>query len=134
MAAEGLTGLDGSVEIGSERVASIREWSWTRESNTVDTGGFGDEYEKPKPSRKRGSGSFRGLWAKDDVAGQGAVEDAFENSTRIVLNLQVETGKVYSLNAYITQLETGAQYDGATTFNCNFVQDGAPIDLADHSA
>lgn len=133
MAVEGLTGLDGSVEIGAARVGSIREWTWQREANVVDTGGFGDTYEKPKPSRKRGSGSFRGLWAKGDAAGQGAVEDAFEDSTAVVLNLQEEDGKVYSINAYITQLEVGAQYDGATSFNANFVQDGAPISLADHT-
>ena len=133
MVADGLAGLDGSVEIGGTRVASIREWTWTRESSTVDTGGFGDTYEKTKVTRKRGTGSFRGLWAKGDAAGQGAVEDAYENSTLVSLSLQLESGKVYVIDAYLNQLESGAQYDGATTFNVSFVQYGAPTSMADHS-
>lgn len=133
MSAEGLTGLNGAVLIGGANVASIREWTWTRESTTVDTGGFGDVYEKTRVTRKRGSGSFRGLWAKGDATGQGAVEDAYENSDLVSLSLQLESGKVYVLNAYLSQLEAGAQYDGATTFNCSFVQYGAPTSMADHS-
>jgi hypothetical protein len=131
--AEGLTGLNGAVLIGGVRVASIRQWTWTRESTTVDVGGFGDVYEQTRVTRKRGTGSFTGVWAKNDTVGQGATEDAYEAATQIALGLQIESGKVYTVQAFLSQLEVGAQYDGATTFNSNFVQFGAPTSLADHS-
>jgi hypothetical protein len=125
--------LDGAVLINSVRVASIRNWTWTRESTVVDVGGFGDTYEKSRVTRKRGTGSFTGVWAKADTVGQGATEDAYEGSDQVTLQLQLETGKVYSIQAFLSQLEVGAAYDGVTTFNTNFVQFGAPNSLADHS-
>lgn len=130
--AEGLAGLDGAVIVDGNEVASIRSWTWNRESTTVDVGGFGDTYEQTRVTRKRGTGSFQGVWAKDDATGQGAVESAYEAATEITLQLQLETGKVYSVQAFLNSLEVGAQYDGATTFNCNFVQFGAPNSLATH--
>ncbi len=130
--AEGLAGLDGAVIVQGQEVASIRSWTWNRESTTVDVGGFGDTYEQTRVTRKRGTGTFQGVWAKDDVSGQGATESAYEAATQITLQLQLETGKVYSIQAFLNSLEVGAAYDGATTFNVNFVQFGAPNSLATH--
>lgn len=131
--ADGLTGLDGAVIVDGSEVASIRSWTWNRESTTVDVGGFGDTYEQTRVTRKRGTGSFQGVWAENDAAGQGATETAYEASTQVTLQLQLQTGKVYSIEAFLNSLEVGAQYDGATTFNVNFVQFGSPNSLADHS-
>ena len=133
MSAEGLSGKNGAVYIEGNRVASMRSWRWSRRSNTVNTAGFGDDYEKAKPSVKSGTGSFQGIWAKGDAVGQGAVEDAYENDTLVTLNLELESGKVNSLEAYITELEVGAEYEGVTNFNATFSQWGSPNSIADHS-
>lgn len=125
-----LTGLDGTVEIEGTVVASMRSWRYTIEMDAQEVGGFGSQWEVQKPGRKSGSGSVEGVWAYGDASGQGAVQTAAENATQVTLTLGVDGSHEYVLEAYITNLEVGAEYDGVTTFNFEFVQYGAPTTLA----
>ena len=125
MVATPLTGLDGTVEIGGTVVASMRSWKLTMATDTQDVGGFGSQWEVQKPSRKSASGSCEGVWASGDAGGQGAIETAFSTAAQVDLSLGVNATLAYEVEAYITNLEVGAEYDGVTTFNFEFVSGGA---------
>jgi hypothetical protein len=112
----------------------MRSWSLTIETDVQDVGGFGSQWEIQKPGRKSASGSVEGVWAYGDSGGQGAVQTALENTTEATLTLGVDASHEYVLDAYITNLEVGAEYDGVTTFNFEFVSSGetGPTTLASH--
>jgi predicted secreted protein len=129
-----LTGLDGTVEIGGAVVASMRSWTMTIEMDAQEVGGFGSQWEIQKPGRKSYGGSVEGVWAYGDASGQGAVQTAAEAATEVTLTLGVDASHSYVSLAYITNLEVGAEYDGVTTFNFEWVGSGVdgPTSLASH--
>lgn len=131
--ARGLTGVDGAVRIASTLVGKIRRWRLTTERNVVDTGGFGDEWEEPDGTRLRATGSFEGVYAIEGESGQGQVKTALIANALVVLDLQQKTGYVTQINARITQVEEGTDFDGASTFSAQFAQVGAPIAEAGHA-
>lgn len=133
MVARGLTGVDGAVRIASTLVAKMRRWRKTEERTMVDTGGFGDEWEEPNGVRLRGSGSFEGIYAVDGATGQQMIEDALRANSIVILDLQHESGKVDQINARISQVEKGQDFEGASTFNAQYVQVGPPITDAGHA-
>lgn len=128
-----LTGLDGVVEIEGTVVASMRKWSLDLEADTQEVGGFGSDWELQKPGRKKGSGSFEGIFAYGDSGGQGAVQAAFLADTQVTLTLGDDASHTNVVEALITKLGLGAEYDGVTMFNCDFVVYGEPTSLASHS-
>lgn len=132
MVAKGLVGDDGAVRIGGTLVEKIRRWRHSGNRTMVDTGGFGDDWEYPQGVRKRATGSAEGVYATG-AAGQAAITAAFDSGDPIVLDLQQKTGYVLSINAVISDLERGTDYDGASTFNFSFAQQGPPIAESGHA-
>jgi hypothetical protein len=135
MAAQGLTGRDGSVEINGALIGKLRQWSWDEEASVVDTGGFGSQYEEPAPSRIKGTGSCTGIWARGDAAGQGAVETTLATGTSVNLTLAVSqvAGESYVVPAFVTKIHRGAKYDGEAEFSFDWSQNGAPTTIATHA-
>lgn len=128
-----LTGLDGTVEIEGTVVASMRKWTLDLEANVQEVGGFGSEWEVQKPGRKKGSGSFEGIFARGDSGGQGAVQTAFTANTQVTLTLGNDGTAENVVEALITKLGLGAEYDGVTMFNVDYVVYGEPTSLASHA-
>jgi hypothetical protein len=135
MAAEGLTGRDGVVEVDAVAIGVINEWSLSEKTKTQETGGFGSQYSKKKPTIIDGSGSCKGTWARGDAAGQGSVDTKFRTGTLVSLTLGVsdQTGESYVYPAYITELKSGAKWDGAADFEFSFETFGEPTTIPAHS-
>lgn len=128
-----LTGLDGTVEIEGAVVASMRSWDLTLSTDPQEVGGFGSKWEVQKPGRMSGEGSFAGIFAYGDSSGQGAVQAAFLANTQVTLNLGDDASHENVVEAFITELALGAEYDGVTKFEASFVLNGEPTSLASHA-
>jgi predicted secreted protein len=125
-----MTGLNGTVEIEGTVVASMRSWELTLSTDPQEVGGFGSKWERQAPGRMSGEGSFEGIAAYGDAGGQGAVQAAFTNNTLVTLTLGEDATREHVVEAYITELTFGAEYDGVTNFSASYVLDGEPTSLA----
>lgn len=130
--AEPLVGTDGSIEVDGTPVENFRKWDWSPEAKTAELGGFGSSWEVNKPTRLSGKGTCEGVYATG-ATGQAAIQTAFINRTRVVLNLAPDDSATpLSINAYITSLSTETNFDDANMFKFDYVQDGEPISLPSH--
>lgn len=128
-----LTGLDGTVEIEGAVVASMRKWDLTLTTDPQEVGGFGSKWERQRPGRMSGEGSFAGIFAYGDASGQGAAQAAFLANTLVTLTMGNDGGHENVVEAYLTELKLGAEYDGVTMFEASYVLDGEPTSLASHA-
>lgn len=135
MAAEGLTGIDGSVEIDGALIGVLDTWTLDLNMPVVKTGGFGTKWQKNKPGVADGTGNAKGKWARDDASGQGAVEQAFKLQTKVVLTLSVttESGESYVCPAYITKITAAGNWEGTADFSFDFALDGEPTTYPTHA-
>lgn len=130
--AEPLVGTEGSIEIDGTVVEVMREWSWDPEAKEAELGGFGSPWELPKPTRLKGSGSCKGIYTTGS-AGQTAIQAAFINRTRVVLNMAPDdTATPLSINAYIMKLNQTTKFDDANDWSFDYSQWGEPISLPSH--
>lgn len=135
MSVVGMTGRDGVVEVDGAAVGSINEWSLSEKIKTQETGGFGSAYSKKKPTIIEGSGSCKGTWATGDSTGQGSVDTKFRAGTLVVLTLGVtaDSATAYVYNAYITEIKSGAKWEGEASFEFSFETYGAPTSVPTHA-
>lgn len=150
-------GVDSEKEILDDnyRIAKIRSWSLTSNSEVVETTALGDFVKSFSPSVTSGEGSATLMFYEDDItnAGQNKQKDIFElvdilfprsSPPRIILNLAVDgnaagsSGQVggdaiwktnFLFNAYITSASVGVSYGEVVTVDTSFTVDGPLLDL-----
>jgi hypothetical protein len=149
-------GVDNEREILDDqyRIAKIRSWSLTSNSEVVDTTSLGDTNKSFSPSVTSGEGSATLMFYEDDItnAGINRQKDTFELvdllfprgvPPRVIMNLAVDgttsgtVGQVggaalwktnFMFNAYITSSSVGVNYGEVVTIDTSFTVDGALID------
>lgn len=150
-------GVDNEREILEEqyRIAKIRSWSLTSNSEVVETTALGDTTKTYAPSVTSGEGSATLMFYEDDSANTGSnqqkdifelVDILFPRSTppRVILNLAVDgsvngaSGQVggnalwktnFLFNAYITSASVGASYGEVVAVETSFTVDGPLLDV-----
>lgn len=118
-------GYDGDVLVNTNVVMEIDTWSLTKERDELDVTDFSSgEYEEVKGGIKRASGTIEGNWYFGDTNGQKALNDAFENGTKVTLKLQDQAGSVIKGHARIFGVDKGvAKKDKIrVTFNFKFTE------------
>jgi|694.fasta_scaffold46864_3 hypothetical protein len=149
-------GLNSEREVLSDqyRIAKIRSWSLTSNSEVIETTALGDVVRTVSPGMTSGEGSATLLFYEDDttLAGSSAQSDIFElvdllfprgTAPRVVLNLAVDgstsgsAGQVggnalwktnFLFNAYITSASVGVSYGEVVAVDTSFTIDGAFLD------
>jgi hypothetical protein len=151
------TGIDSEREILDDyyRIAKIRSWNLTSNSEVVETTALGDATKTYAPSLTSGEGSATLMFYEDTLSNAGIdrQKDTFElidllfprsAPPRVVLNLAIDgsaTGFVgqvggqaiwktnFLFYAYITSASIGSTYGEVVTIDTSFTVDGPLIDV-----
>lgn len=148
-------GSEREILDNSYRIAKVRSWSLTSNSEVVETTALGDTTKTYAPSVTSGEGSATLMFYEDDSSNTGSdrqkdifelVDILFPRSTppRVILNLAVDgsvngtSGQVggnalwktnFLFNAYITSASVGASYGEVVAVETSFTVDGPLLDV-----
>lgn len=150
-------GVDSEREILDDqyRIAKIRSWSLTSNSEIVETTALGDVVKTYSPSITSGEGSATLMFYEDDITnrGENRQKDIFElvdilfprsSPPRVILNLAVDGSASggaalvggaalwktnFLFNAYITSASVGVSYGEVVTVDTSFTVDGPLLDV-----
>mgnify|MGYP001319850460 CR=1 FL=1 len=113
-------GSEGTVKIGTDVIAEVRNWSIDESAETIDDTVLGDTAKTKKAGLTEWSGSLECFWDETDANGQGAMTIGAE----VTLNLYPEgdtSGDTYfSGSAIITAIGAKGSHDGMVeaSFGC----------------
>jgi hypothetical protein len=150
-------GVDNEREILDDkyRIAKIRNWNLTSNSEIVETTSLGDAVKSFNPSVTSAEGSATLMFYEDDITGRGDAKqlDTFElidllfprtTPARVIMNLAVDgstTGAFsdvggaalwktnFLFHAYITSASLGVNYGEVVTIDTSFTVDGTYLDV-----
>jgi hypothetical protein len=150
-------GVDNEREILDDkyRIAKIRNWNLTSNSEIVETTSLGDAVKSFNPSVTSAEGSATLMFYEDDITGRGDAKqlDTFElidilfprtAPARVIMNLAVDgstTGASsevggaalwktnFLFHAYITSASLGVNYGEVVTIDTSFTVDGTYLDV-----
>lgn len=150
-------GVDNEREVLDDkyRIAKIRSWSLTSNSEVVETTALGDTNKTFSPSVTSGEGSATLMFYEDEIISSGVnkQKDTFELvdllfprdvPPLVIMNLAVDgstsgtAGQVggqalwktnFLFNAYITSASVGVNYGEVVTIDTSFTVDGAFLDV-----
>jgi len=118
-------GSEGSVYVGANAIAELKEWSLSQSANTMDESELSDTGATKKPGQQSWSGSGGCFWDETDTTGQGALTVAAE----VTLNLYPEgntSGDTYKTgSAIVTSIEESGAIDGMVEASFSFEGNGA---------
>ena len=150
-------GVDSEREILDDkyRIAKIRNWNLTSNSEIVETTSLGDAVKTFSPSITSAEGSATLMFYEDDITGREDAKqlDAFElidilfprtTPARVIMNLAID-GSVngffsdvggaalwktnFLFHSYITSASLGVTYGEVVTIDTSFTVDGSYIDV-----
>ena len=105
-------GKEGTVKVGANTIAEIRDWSITETGETVDDTSMGDSALTHKPTVSSWEASINSWWDETDATGQGALTINAE----VTLNLYPEGAAggatFFSGLATVTGISRSAALDG----------------------
>lgn len=119
------TGVDGTVKVGSNAVAEVRNWSITETAETIDDTVLGDTSRTHQVGLKSWNGSMTCYWDESDTNGQVALT-AGASVTLHLLPEGATTGDVdYTGTATITSVGVAVATNGMVERTFNFQGNGA---------
>ena len=120
------SGIDGKVQIGSDTILSITEWSLDIKQSVQDVTAFGDTWEQKIKGLLGASGSLEGICDTGDTTGQFLLFNTTMLTTvTVTLKLYVTSTKYYTATAYIDGIKIGNKVDGVAEVEFSFVVDGS---------
>jgi len=116
---------EGTVKIGSNVIAEIRDYSIEQTANTIETTEIGDTSKTFVAGQVASSGSMTCFWDETDTNGQVAM--AVGNSVQINFYPEGDTGgdTYYDMQALITSVGVSASVDGLVERSFGFQGTGA---------
>lgn len=118
-------GKEGTVKIGANAVAEIREWSVTENGETADNSSMGDTARTHMFTMSSWDGSLSCWWDETDTNGQGALTIG----ASVTLNLYPEGDGAgdtyYTGTATVTSISRRAALDGLVEADFSFMGSGA---------
>lgn len=120
----GLLGRNASVKLdaGVNTVQNLYNWSIDLESPPIEQPTFGDSWATTHGlGINSWSGSFEGIFDKDDTNGQVALRSAQLNSTVVSgVRFQLDADNYYAGNLYITSQSVSTDPEDVTRTTYNF--------------
>ena len=118
-------GSEGSVKVGADAIAELKEWSFTETADVIEDTVMGDAARTFQASLTGATGSCSAFWDETDTAGQGAMTVG----ASITLNMYPEgstTGDVYYTGTVIiTSIDRNAAFDGYVEVSFAWTANGA---------
>ncbi len=115
-----LTGKDGSVYLGANKVAEIENWSLDLEADDVETTSFdSDGWKEYLAGLKGWSGSFEGNYKSDDTNGQKAILAAWLAGTALSAVFKVTDSITFSGDILVNP-SIEVPVEDKVTFSCEF--------------
>lgn len=123
-----VTGKDGGVYIGANKIAELSNWSLDMGADDVDVTSFDSEgWKEFLAGLKEWSGSAEGNFDPTDTDGQKAILNAWLNGETVTLDLKVNSTITFSGDALVKpSIET--PIDDKVTFSFDFTGTG-PLTL-----
>ena len=116
-----IAGKSGKIEIGSNTVVDISNWSLEIGADTLEVTALGDDWKKYIAGLKEWSASAEGFFSvHTDTGGQAALQNAFLSGTEVALRLKVNAVNYYSGNAYISSLSVEDSVDDTVSISFEF--------------
>lgn len=121
-----LTGKDGGVYSGANKVAELSNWSLDLGADTPETTNFDSNgWKEYIAGLKEWSGSAEGNWKMSDTNGQKAIQDAWRNGTTLNLEFRVNSTNKYAGSVLITSIGIETPVDDKVTVSFEFQGTGA---------
>lgn len=115
-----IAGKDGSVYIGTNKVAEISSWSLDLGADDIDITSFDSAgWKEFLAGLKEWSGSFEGNFVPTDTNGQVALINAWVNGESVSLELRIDATRKFSGNAFV-KLSIETPVDDKASFSCDF--------------
>ena len=119
------TGSAGTVKVGSNAVAEVRNWSLDQSQDTVETTKLGDTVKTYSVTQSSSSGTMDCHWDETDTNGQVACSIG----ATVTLNLYPEGATsgdtYYTGSAIITSVGVSQTHDGIVERSLGFQVSGA---------
>ena len=116
-----LTGKDGGVYSGANKVAELSNWSLDLGADTPETTNFDSNgWKEYIAGLKEWSGSAEGNWKMSDTNGQKAIQDAWRNGTTLNLEFRVNPTNKYAGSVLITSIGIETPVDDKVTVSFEF--------------
>ncbi|OPZ46816.1 MAG: Phage major tail protein 2 [Bacteroidetes bacterium ADurb.BinA104] len=116
-----LTGKDGGVYSGANKVAELSNWSLDLGTDTPETTNFDSNgWKEYIAGLKEWSGSAEGNWKMSDTNGQKAIQDAWRNGTTLNLEFRVNPTNKYAGSVLITSIGIETPVDDKVTVSFEF--------------
>lgn len=123
-----VTGKEGGVYIGANKIAELSNWSLDMEADDVEVTSFDSNgWKEYLAGLKEWSGSAEGNFDPTDTTGQKAILNAWLNSEAVTLDLKVNSTITFSGSALVKpSIET--PIDDKVSFSFDFTGTG-PLTL-----
>lgn len=118
-------GNEGTVKIGSNVVAEVREWSITERAATVDDTAIGDAWDTHLVGTKSWNGSLTCHWDETDTTGQGALTVGASVTLGVYAEGATNGDTFYSGTATVTQIQRQGSLNGVVSAAFEFQGNGA---------
>lgn len=121
-----LAGKGGSVNIGSNKVQEIANWSLDLGADDIEITSFdSDGWKEYLAGLKEWSGSIEGNFVADDTTGQRAILNAWLSGETLSLVFQINDSLAFSGDGLVTpSIETPV--DDKVSFSCD-IQGTGPL-------
>ena len=104
-------GSEGTVKIGTDTVAEIKDWSITESGDTLEDTTMGDTSRTFQSSLTTFTGSLSCFWDEDDTA-QGNLIIGASVALNVYPEGAVNPDTFYSGTAFVTSIDRNAAFDG----------------------
>ena len=119
------TGSQGTVKVGSNAIAELKNWTLDQSQDTVETTKLGDTVKTFSATQSSSSGTMDCFWDETDSNGQGAMTIG----ATVTLNLYPEGATsgdtYYSGSAIINSVGVAQAHDGIVERTFGFQVSGA---------
>lgn len=123
-----VTGKDGAVKLGVNKVAEMSNWSLDLGADDVDTTNFdSDGWKEFLAGLKEWSGSIEGNFVADDTTGQKAIFQAWLNGQALEFTFEVSSGVTFVGSAFVKP-SVEVPVDDKATFSSD-IQGTGPLTL-----
>ena len=117
-----IAGYGGSVKLGANTVARVKQWSLTINNELLEISSLGNQWKEFLPGLLGAEASLDVAVDPSDTNGQNALRSANLGSTSVTLNLYINSTNYYSGTAFVNSYEPSAAVDAAVegSLSCTY--------------
>jgi len=118
-------GSEGSVKVGSDAIAELKEWSFNETADVIEDTTMGDAARTFQPSLTGASGSCSAFWDETNTAGQGALTAGAAVTLNMYPEGSASTDVYFTGSVIITSIDRSASFDGYVEVSFGWTANGA---------